>query len=285
MKSVKMKTNLALALLLGTVFYMESCSKEAGSGVNNNPVSTTTRSKISIHLTDDPSVVFDKVLLDIQKVELKFEDNGIDSLSGWHSVAIVPGVYDILQFRNGIDTIVAVGTIPAGVTLQKVRLTLGNNNSIVVAGVSKPLVVKDNDNQVEAKLDASNVELIGNDQIHFWIDFDAGHSIQVKSSNSGQNTSFELRSNIRIFSKAKSGEIEGRVLPAAAQALVVVTNGTDSASAKPEREGEFKVVGLKAGTYEVKFHATAGNYRDTVITGVVVRTNEDTKLPTITLKN
>ena len=61
-------------------------------------------------------------------------------------------------------------------------------------------------------------------------------------------------------------------------------NGTDTTIAIPEDDdGEFKIVGLNAGTYTV-FVDGQNNYRDTTIAGVMVRNNEDTHIPTITLK-
>ena len=271
-----------LSLFALVVLLIVACQKE-GSSRPSDGVTSTVPSRLHVYLTDDQNLVFDKVFIDIQKLEIKLEDNGVDSLGGWFSLSITPGVYDILQFRNGIDTLFGTGTIPANRKLQKIRLTLGNNNSVVLNGQVKPLKVKDKGNEVIAQLDAGNVELSGNDQFLFWIDFDAGKSIKSDNSGSGNNNGFELRSNIRIFSKKKSGRIEGKVLPAAAGAIVKAINGTDTATAKPEREGEFKFVGLKAGTYSLLFDATTNDYKDTTITNIVVRTNEDTKVSTVLL--
>ena len=276
-RSYKWILGITLAAVL-----IASCQKQSVTSISDG-ITTTVPSMLKVYLTDDQNLVFDKVFIDIQKLEIKLEDNGVDSLGGWFSLSITPGVYDILQFRNGIDTLFGTGTIPANRKLQKIRLTLGNNNSVELNGQVKPLKVKDKGNEVIAQLDAGNVELSGNDQFLFWIDFDAGKSIKSDNSGSGNNNGFELRSNIRIFSKKKSGRIEGKVLPAAAGAIVKAINGTDTATAKPEREGEFKFVGLKAGTYSLLFDATTNDYKDTTITNIVVRTNEDTKVSTVLL--
>lgn len=271
------------AVVASTVITI-ACQKDASSTANNGgTVVTTAPTRVKVYLTDDQTLVFDKVNIDIQKLEIKLEDDGIDSLGGWFNLNITPGVYDILQFRNGVDTLFATGTIPANRKLQKIRLTLGNNNSVVQGNVTSPLKVKDNNNQVEAKLDGSNVDMIAPDQFAFSLDFDAGKSIKTNNSGSGNNHGFELRSNIRIFSKQKSGRIEGRVTPAEAQAVVMAISNTDTATAKPEREGEFKFVGLKAGSYKLVFDATAGGYQDSTINTVVVRNNEDTHVPTVVL--
>ncbi len=283
-----MKTNLfrllpwAAATLI-VVSFLYACQKQIDKQTGDT-LTTTMPTKLNVYLTDDQNLVFDKVLIELKKLEIKLEDNGVDSLGGWFDLSIKPGVYDILTLRNGVDTLFGTGTIPAGRKLQKIRLTLGDNNSVVKDNQSFSLTVKDKDHQVEAKLDDTNVDFIGPDQFQFWLDFDAGRSIKKDNSGSGNSNRYELRSNIRIFSRARSGEIEGRILPAAAQPIVMAISGTDTATAKPEREGEFKIVGLKAGTYSLFIDATAGNYRDTTIANVVVRNNEDTKVGTITLR-
>jgi len=283
MKSISLSPARLLGLSLLFVLTIAGCQKENSSQPNDG-LTTTLPTSVKVYLTDDQSLVFDKVFIDLQKLEIKIEDDGVDSVDGWFSLNITPGIYDILQFRNGLDTLFATGTIPANRKLQKIRLTLGNNNSVEKDGKTYPLIVKDKDNEVIAKLESSNVEFTSPDQFMFWIDFDAGRSIKKNNSGSGNNNGFELRSQIRIFTKSKSGRIEGRVLPAAANAIVMAINGTDTATAKPEREGEFKIVGLKAGTYQVFIDATSNNYKDTVLNNVVVRHNEDTKLGTIVLR-
>lgn len=284
-----MKNNVILSMkraasvVMGSVIFL-ACQKEASTSQPiGGSVVTTVPTRLKVFLTDDQNLVFDKVNIDIQKLEIKLEDNDIDSLGGWFNLSITPGVYDILQFRNGVDTLFGTGTIPANRKLQKIRLTLGNNNSVVKNGQSFPLKVKDNNNQVIAQLDDTNVDFIAPDQFAFTLDFDAGRSIKTNNSGSGNNNGYELRSQIRIFSKQKSGRIEGRVSPAAAQAIVMAINNTDTATAKPEKEGEYKFVGLRAGTYKLIFDATAGNYKDSAINNILVRNNEDTKVATVVL--
>lgn len=272
---------LVAAGLFSFAVILFACRKEQSGDLNNG--TSQQAAAIKVYLTDDQSLVFEKVFIDLQKLEVKIEDNGVDSLGGWMTLAIHPGVYDILQFRNGLDTLFATGTLPANKKLQKVRLTLGNNNSVVKDAQSFPLKVKDKNNEIVINLDETNFEFVGSDQVHFWLDFDAGRSIKQDNSGSGNNHGFELRSHIRAFCKSKSGEIEGRVQPAGAQAIVMAINGTDTATAKPEREGEFKIVGLKAGTYQLLLDATANNYKDSVISNVVVKHDEDTKVGTIVL--
>ncbi len=281
------------SILLGSLFALfaiVSCQK---SGSNQNGI--TAKSAINIYLTDDPSLVFDKVLLDIQKVEIKVEDSAEveneheheaetdsrdrsgDASGGWMSVSIHPGVYDILQFRNGLDTLFSTGSFPANRQLKKIRVTLGTNNSVVFNGQTAPLTIKNNDNFIVIKLDESATQINSGGVTNIWVDIDAGNSIRLNGST------FELKPSVKVFSKEKAGSIEGRVLPKDASAIVMAINGSDTATAKPEAEGEFKFIGLKAGTYTLVYHATANAYLDQTVTGVTVREKDDTKVATVTL--
>lgn len=255
--------------------FMASCSKKNEHAEEAIPAN---KAKVTIYFTDHQTPVFTKVNLHIVKMEIKVEDNGVDSLGGWYNLNITPGVFDVLRFRNGFDTLFASGLVPVNRKLQKIRFTLGNQNSVETGGLTFPLEVKDNDNEVVANLDDSNVDFVAPNQFLFWIDFDAHQSVQAKSNNR-----FELKSKIKIFTRRSSGRIEGRVLPAAAQAIVKAINGSDTATAIPESNGEFKIVALRAGTYKLLYDATANNYQDTLVNNIVVRNNDDTHVNTITL--
>lgn len=279
MKKLFMKKMIrlsAMLLLLATVIFY-SCQKDLSgtSKVDINKPHT-----VAIYLTDDQTPVFDSVFIDLQRLEVKLEDDTLPN-DGWVSLDIRAGVYNILRLRNGIDTLFGTGTLPNG-RVKKIRLTLGTQNSVMKNGQSFPLRIKDEDRQVTANLESSNFE-INNGQVLFWIDFDASRSIQVDNSGSGNNNGYRLKSHIKIFTRSHSGEIEGKVLPRAADAVVMAISGTDTTMARPDDDdGEFKIVGLTAGTYKV-FIDGRNNYNDTTINNVVVRNREDTHLPTITL--
>lgn len=273
MKSKFLITAFAL-FSASLVFY--SCQKE----VSGSATDTSKPHAVSIYLTDHQTPVFDSVFIDIRGLQVKLEDDSLSN-GGWVSLAIRPGVYNILRFRNGLDTLFGNGTLP-NARVQKVKLILGTQNSVMKDGQSTALRIKDEDREVIANLDASNFE-ISNGQVLFWIDFDAGNSIQVDNSGSGNNNGYRLKSYIKIFTRSRSGSIEGRVLPRAADAIVKAVIGTDTATAIPfDDNGEFKIVGLNAGTYKLLIDGQNG-YQDTTINNVIVRNREDTHVPVITL--
>lgn len=251
--------------------------------------------QVHIFLTDDPAIIFDHVYLNIINVEIKAEDHDQEELErehqgesddndhhgsstgGWISLDMHPGIYDVLQFRNGLDTLMARGVFPTAHAVKKVRITLGTGNSVVFQGTTFPLTIKDEMNIVLVKLEDDFAPADFNGLLDFSLDFDAGRSIRLKDNK------FEWQSDIRAFRKDKSGQIEGRVLPAGTVVLVTASNGVDTATATTEREGEFRIAGLKPGTYNVVMHAIAGNFQDTVIQNVVVSEQEDTHMSNVTL--
>ena len=68
----------------------------------------------------------------------------------------------------------------------------------------------------------------------------------------------------------------------------MVYNATDTLYAIPDyddddEEGEFKIRGIRPGTYSVLYDATAP-YRDTTLHNIIVEADEDTELPDIRLR-
>jgi hypothetical protein len=282
MKLLNMKTltrlTAAALIIVSVLFY--ACQKDV-AGSNNGTSNPDKPHPVTIYLTDHQTPIFDSVFIDLQKLEVKLEDDSLPN-DGWVNLSIHPGIYNILRLSNGIDTLFATGTLP-NARLKKIRLTLGTQNRVMLNGQSIPLRIKDEDREVVAELQSSNFEITNSGQVLFWIDFDAGNSIQTDNSGSGNNNGYRLKSHIRIFTRSNTGRIEGRVLPRAADAIVKAIIGSDTATAIPDDDdGEFKIVGLNAGTYKILIDGQHG-YNDTLLNNIIVRNREDTHLPTITL--
>lgn len=251
-------TVLLLLLLLG-------CSKE--NSVNSN------LQKISIYLTDNP-VDFKEVNIDILKVELKIEvDSAGTEREFWETLKIRPGVYNILNFRNGVDTLLAEGFVTKG-EIKKIRITLGTRNTVVIDNATYPLTLK----KPQIIIDVDDISEINPSNFKINIDFDAcGSIIRIN------NNQFELQPRIRTFSDEHDGRIEGKVLPREAKAIVSVKFGNQTLLAIPEDDGEFKIRGIKAGVVDLFINATANGYRDTTIKNIIVG-DRDVKLGNIVLR-
>jgi len=274
MKSVR--TSLAVFFLSSAI--LTACQKGV-SDVNVRNVNQPHRA--TIFLTDDQVPLFDSVFIDLQKLEVKVEDEILGTES-WVTLNIRPGVYNILRLRNGIDTLFATGTLP-NADIRKLRLTLGTRNSITIGSQSLPLRIHDNEMQVVVNIEAGDFEIVGSDQVLFWMDFDLAGSIRVDNSGPGKNNGFELKPHIKIFTKSKSGRIEGKIFPEEAHAMVMAIHGADTTMAIPDDDdGEFKIAGLHEGVYSVFVHGQNG-YNDVAIDNIRVANGEDTHIPAITL--
>ncbi len=263
-----MKTILKIVIPVAAILMLllMGCKKE-GSEVKG-------KQKLQIYLTDNP-VNFQAVNINIQKVEVKIEvdSNGVER-EFWETLQIRAGIYNILNFRNGVDTLLAQGFVTTG-EIKKLRITLDSGNTVVVDNVTYPLTLK----KPEVIIDIDDIAEISPGSFKIHIDFDAcGSVIRIN------NNQFELRPRIRTFDNDHDGRIEGKVLPKEAKAIVSISGNGQTLIALPDDDyGEFKIRGIKAGTVDLQINATANGYRDTVIKNIQVG-NREVKLGTIMLK-
>ncbi|MBX9785411.1 MAG: DUF4382 domain-containing protein [Chitinophagaceae bacterium] len=261
-----MKTILKVAIPVAAILMLLflGCKKEASV--------TNGKQKVQVFLTDNP-VNFQAVNIDIQKVEVKleFDSAGVEH-ERWETLQIRPGVYNILNFRNGVDTLLAQGFVGKG-ELKKLRLTLGSRNSVVADNVTYPPLKKP-----EVIIDLDDISEINPSDFRIHIDFDASGSIIRINNNQ-----FELEPRIRTFDDDHDGRIEGKVLPKDAKAIISVTGGGQTLVALPDDDdGGFKIRGIKASVADLVIDATANGYRDTIIKNINV--SKEVKLGTITLR-
>lgn len=250
-------------LLLSFVIFSSSC-KEDSNDRSEQPAT------IKMNMTDAPAE-FDVVNIDIQSVEIHIEDN---EDSGWKVLDVEPGIYNLLNYTNGVDTLIAAGDVPPG-KISQVRLILGPDNSVVVEGEVEDLTVPSGQ-QSGLKLNF-NKELEPGLVYEFWLDFDAQRSI-VKTGNG----KYILKPVIRVFSKNTTGSIEGYVDPEVSEPTILAYNAAgDSASARADREsGYFLLSGLNAGTYTMEFDPI-DPYLDKTVNGTSVTVGNVTYVDTV----
>src|SRR5262249_657107 len=115
-------TFLGIAVSIALIFI--ACSKDKSG-------STT----VKVKMTDKP-ILTDEVNVDIQQVRVNLREDS----TGWTDLNTTAGVYNLLGLQNGVDTLLAIGTIPTNV-VQEIRFVLGTNNTIKVNGVVYPLTI------------------------------------------------------------------------------------------------------------------------------------------------
>lgn len=257
MKKSVLLSGIATLLLLG------SCTDET---------STSNTAKVNVRLTDAPAL-YDAVNIDVQKVEF-------NTGNGWESMSVItPGVYNLLNFKNGMDVLLAQATLPVG-NVSQMRMVLGPNNSVVQDGITYPLATP---SAMQSGLKFNwNQTLEADGAYNVWVDFDASKSI-VKQGNGN----YLLKPVIRTFSELTNGQIKGYVLPQTAKARVLVitpTNDTVATALPNTADGYYMVQGLNAGSYKVAFDAEANTgYVDQSQSNVNVVYGQVANLGTTTL--
>lgn len=282
-----------LAFVALSVFIFEACTKDEMSDSGNG-----TAQSLKVYLTDDPGQ-FDSLFVQINSVEVKLDTGshrhdddwghrsdsldkdddddrrGHDDFGQWDTLNIAAGEYNILALRNGIDTVLAQGTIQG--TVRKIRISIGSVR-VVKNGVSYPvnLLPGVRNNYIYVQLRGEHFQTSGSN-LATWIDFDVARSIVEI------NGKYYLKPVLKPFCGKNFGELKGIVLPADAGAIVKVYNATDTATAIPNKDGKFKVRGLAEGTYSVLYDGNNG-YADTTITNVSVGKGKEKELGTVTLR-
>lgn len=256
-----------------TIFLFFSCQKNGtSSNTTNLPASFT------VKLVDAP-VSYEKVLIDIQDVQIKSSTDNSDT--GWKSLTISrKGLYNILDFKNGLDTLLGTINLPAG-TISQLRLVLGTNNKVQYQGILSNMTTP-SAQQSGLKL-LINATLLEGINYVYWIDFDAAKSIVHTGSNN-----FILKPVIKVFTQANSGAVKGILSPASSKALVFAINSLNDTIGTTQIDtttGSFLLNGLAAGTYNISMHVTNGTRKDSTKSNVVVTNGVVNDLGTVILRN
>jgi len=224
------KTNYLIGILAFSAMIMMtySCKKKEST--------TTASTPYSIRMTDAPGP-YDAVNIDLKSVEITGNGGTTTMLN------VTAGIYNLLQFSNGLDTLIATADLNVS-SVSQIRLILGENNTVVVSGVSYPLSTPSAD-QSGLKLQV-NQTLQPGVAYAVLLDFDANQSI-VETGNG----EYKLKPVIRTIEVALNGSVKGEILPKGTLASVTATANGVSYSSVVNSEGKFIIKGLAAGTYSV----------------------------------
>ncbi len=228
---------------------------------------------MQVLLIDSPG---DYDAVNVEVIEVRVHRAGADSLTGWHTIAVDTTFVNLLDLTNGNYAVLADSTLPAGDYTQ-VRLILGDNNTVVVDGETFALEIPSS-SQTGLKL--NHPFAIEDGAIYsVTLDFDADRS--VHRTGNGQ---YKMKPVIHLVVNAMSGSISGTVEPVDARAMVLALANDDTVYAYADTlNGDFDFPMLMQGTWDLKFSATAGSYRDSTIAGVMVTAGQDNHLGTVTL--
>ncbi len=253
---------LSAALILG----LTACTNDELS---------SDRATLVVKLTDAPAD-YEEVLIDVQDLQIHaILNGGENSEESWMSLPVNKGIYNLLDLRNGLDTLLATVELPAG-NISQMRLVLGENNQLKVNGEYHNL---DTPSAQQSGLKFNiNAQLEEGVLYELWIDFDAARSIVERG-----NGTYSLKPVIRTFHETSTGAIKGLVLPLAAKPSVKAIAGTDTLATIPAADGKFMFKGLAPGSYKIVIEPIAG-YTGRSFENTVVAVGKVTDLGTITLE-
>lgn len=232
-KSVLLKKIMYVTLVGLLVMQMSSCTKDT---TDNKQVA-----KLTVRMTDAPAN-YDEVLIDVQGFEITGNGGSAVMLN------TTAKVYNLLELSNGVNTLIATGDLNAG-TVSQIRLILGTNNSVKVAGVVYPLATP-SALQSGLKLQLNQTFEAGV-EYSILLDFDASQSIVLKGNNE-----YQLKPIIRTIDTAISGSIKGSITPLAGNVLITATSNGVTYTSVTAANGSFLIAGLPLGTYNITITPT-----------------------------
>lgn len=290
MKVSKYAYSAIIVAIIACALLVTGCKKDS-----TTTAGSSTSQQLSMYLTDDPSR-FDSVYIDIKYIEVKTDTSTMhrdddhfgdkdddrdddnknkDEFGKWDTLNVKAGIYNIAKLRNGVDLLMGTANIKGAI--RKIRITLGTNNSLLLAGVSYPLnLLAGVNNYLYIKIKKEHHHEFEAGKTALWIDFDINRSIIYK------NGMYYLKPILKPFCDKNFARIKGVVYPEAAKPIVSIYNSSDTAIAIPENDGTYKIRGLREGSYKILFKGSNG-YRDTTLQNIQIKYGDENTIQTITL--
>jgi hypothetical protein len=260
---------LITILFFFTLALFYSCSK--------NPSSSEGQARLQVRLTDSPYPFAKAVWVDVRQIEIIMSDNSNPIiLNGTH-----PGMYNLMDFTNGKDTILADATIPPG-DISQIRLILGENNYIISTTDEKIDLKTPSGQQSGLKVQVHQT-VSGGILYRLVLDFDAGRSI-VEAGSSGN---FILKPVLRILSLVPSGgDIKGVVAPDSIRTAVLAIQGLDTISTAftDTTNGNYLIKDVPAGNYSLVYIPSDTTYK-TATANAAVTLGQITVVDTVKLQH
>lgn len=250
--------NLAVSVFL--VVLISACSDSENTDGPSN---------IQFRLTDMPGD-YQQVNIDVMEVEVKMNDSLL-------SLTTNQGIYNLLEFVNGKDTLLVDDQLPSGY-MSQIRLILGEENTVMIDSVLYDLKTP-SAQQSGLKLNVHE-EIVAGEAYAYVIDF-----VVEKSIVETGNGKYILKPVIKVYTEAVTGSIQGVAQPAEARAHVMAIMGEDTTSTYADTlSGAFLIRGLSEGNYDLLFSPLEG-FRDTTISNLGVVVGQTTVVDTVLIQS
>lgn len=257
-----------ISLLMLTLLSLQACDT---TSANNS------KATINVNMTDAPAG-FKAVTVTINEIDI--HKNGTDSTSGWQTISTQPVTVNLLNLANGKTKLIGSNIIDAG-DYSQIRLLLGSNNSVTTLDGTTHSLTVPSGSQTGIKVNA-NITVNPGDNFNLLLDFNAAQSVHVTG-----NGRYMLKPVIHSVTLQTEGSVSGVVLPALARSTIYAINNQDtvSSTSADTSSGNYKLVGLPVGTYDLAFNPADTLYNGSTLTGVQVMANNTTQVDTVKLSH
>lgn len=257
-----------LPLALFSSIFIVSCGTDSDSSMGS----------LEVRLHDAPMEGAEEVNVAIKQVEI----NETGSEGGWSVISSPNQTYNLLELTNGAYEVLGDTTLPAG-TYEQIRLVLDETgHNIVVDGQTYTMDVPSGNNTgIKLNVDA---EIEENIQYNLLLDFSVARSV-VQTGNSQSGVGYKLKPVVHATNQAVTGAITGTADPADSKPFVYAIAGQDTLASTVAdiTSGEFTLIGLEEGTYDVSLDPRNDNFQIKDTTGISVNIGETNELETLTL--
>lgn len=120
----------ALMVMVVFIISQTGCKKD---NEGDNPPSGTADLNVSLKSTSSSRSSYEAIYLDVQKISIHTSTDSAET-SGWFDLETNGGVYNLLDYTVGNDTVIAIDSVLQVQTISQIRLLLGDNNTIVDGG-------------------------------------------------------------------------------------------------------------------------------------------------------
>ena len=226
------------------------------------------QSTLTIKLTDAPFPldVLESAIINISKIDMNHNGKFVNLITANMS-------YDLLNLRGGLtETLTQVPIVPG--TISQLRIFVEDATVTLKDGRSFNLKVPSGSSSgLKLMLNPSITVVTGTLSYELTLDFDISKSFKPLGNPKSANgiTGFNFTPTIRVANNTTHGRITGNLfsnnctsdtlddLPLDLFSVEALKDGTSIAVGGTDAEGKFALIGLEAGSYQIKVEDTNHN--------------------------
>lgn len=122
---------ISIAIFSILILFQTACNKDENN--DTPPQEGTADFKVSLENTATSRSSYSAVNLDIKQISIHSSTDSSET-SGWFDIETTGGIYNLLDYSVGNDTVIALDSVLLVQTVSQIRLVLGENNTVVDDG-------------------------------------------------------------------------------------------------------------------------------------------------------